>query len=44
MIFLFYYCFIYMLGNYTDCTTKEISSEDDLCGQLNALQSPVKLK
>ena len=37
----FFCCIIYMLYDRREC--KGNSSEDDLCGQLNALESPVKL-
>ena len=41
----FFYCFtIYILYERRECFAKGNLSEDDLCGQLNALESPVKLK
>ena len=40
-----FYCFIiYMLCDCKECTAKRNSSKDDLCEQLNALESTVKLR
>ena len=44
LLCLVFYCFIYMLYDCRECTAKGNSLEDYLCGKLNALESPMKLR
>ena len=44
LCFIFLCFIIYILYDCRKCTAKGNSSEDELCGQLSALESPVKLK